>query len=417
MDRHTLSVPYDLVMKASSIPVVAMAAVVTIAASAFAVSTALGRRFRKLSVTKTPTAGQSETKSKAKPKTKSKAKSKKRSVGSKANSEFRFRPEDSVAEGVQRMATTQIDAAIHVLQHTDELGVVGSVHDFRKRCKKLRGILRMVRPQIGPDYRRDNVLLRDASRSLSSTRDAQVMVETIDSLIAHTDSHSVEAAEQVRTHLEANSLRAGDELEAHPELVEPAIEALAVVRSNVEHWPLESGGFELLAGGIVKVYGRGAKMMAICQNAAIDANLHVWRKRTKYLWYHMQMLRPTEPAVLKPFAKRLKGLSDILGDDHDLAVLTEMISATPSLFGGNKAVALVVTAARVRRDELQAEVFPLGEDIYVEDPAVFVSRIGAYWDAWHSPSTPSGPAASGRDRIAIGSGETQRCAASMTSPG
>ena len=53
-------------------------------------------------------------------------------------------------------------------------GSRATVHDVRKRCKKVRGLLRLVRPGLGPDYRRANADVRDAARELSSLRDAHV---------------------------------------------------------------------------------------------------------------------------------------------------------------------------------------------------------------------------------------------------
>jgi hypothetical protein len=68
-------------------------------------------------------------------------------------------------------------------------------------------------------------------------------------------------------------------------------------------------------------------------------------------------------------------LSDRLGDDHDLAILSawveENADAGPEFF----------EAVARRRNELQAEAFALGARVYAEKPKAFSARMGRLWNA------------------------------------
>jgi hypothetical protein len=44
----------------------------------------------------------------------------------------------------------------------------------------------------------------------------------------------------------------------------------------------------------------------------------------KDLWYDSRLLGETAPSILGPLARSLHALSELLGDDHDLAVLVKM---------------------------------------------------------------------------------------------
>ncbi len=57
------------------------------------------------------------------------------------------------------------------------------VHAFRKRCKKIRALLRLVRPSLGSRFRVENDRYRDMARRVAAVRDADVMVETFDNLL------------------------------------------------------------------------------------------------------------------------------------------------------------------------------------------------------------------------------------------
>ena len=49
--------------------------------------------------------------------------------------------------------------------------------------------------------------------------------------------------------------------------------------------------------------------------------LHELRKRAKDLWHAAQVVRPIAPKRMKKLARRAHRLSDLAGEDNDLAVL------------------------------------------------------------------------------------------------
>ena len=132
-----------------------------------------------------------------------------------------------------------------------------------------------------------------------------------------------------------------------------------------------------------KTYGRGQNGLHDSLQEPTDETLHDWRKRVKYTWYHVRLLRNAAPSVLKPLVGRFHDLSDVLGDDHDLAVLTQQLTADPADFGGDDAVAQAMAVIAYRRGDLQKRAARLGARLYVEPPDAFASRLVGYWLAWH----------------------------------
>jgi CHAD domain-containing protein len=82
----------------------------------------------------------------------------------------------SLQDGVRRIAVEQISAMLGEIDDAS-LGRDETVHQLRKRCKKLRGLVRLVRPGFEDD-RSENATFRDAARGLSALRDADVLIET-----------------------------------------------------------------------------------------------------------------------------------------------------------------------------------------------------------------------------------------------
>jgi hypothetical protein len=96
---------------------------------------------------------------------------------------YRLTDKESVQNGIRRVISEQIERALAELSD-EQLDRSLVIHQVRKRCKKIRGALRLVRD--GTDlYTADNARFRDAARRLSELRDADVMIETYDILTAH----------------------------------------------------------------------------------------------------------------------------------------------------------------------------------------------------------------------------------------
>ena len=96
---------------------------------------------------------------------------------------FRLKRRDNTVEdGMRRIALDQIDKAMRDATNTRP-NPGERIHQARKRCKKLRGLIRLCRPAFDT-YEVENAALRDAAGALSFLRDAEVLIATYDDLAA-----------------------------------------------------------------------------------------------------------------------------------------------------------------------------------------------------------------------------------------
>ncbi|HEX6711985.1 MAG TPA: hypothetical protein VF066_01325, partial [Thermoleophilaceae bacterium] len=78
-------------------------------------------------------------------------------------------------------------------------------------------------------------------------------------------------------------------------------------------------------------------------------------------------------------AKRAHRLSDLLGDDHDLAVLREHVAAAdPAVIQEPARTALLSVIDR-RRTSLQREALELGARVYGRGPKRFARAVERGW--------------------------------------
>jgi CHAD domain-containing protein len=296
---------------------------------------------------------------------------------------YRLKDDETVPDGIARIAYGRIDHAIDELRGKTKSSREEAVHEARKDLKKLRSLLRLVRGEIGDEvYQRENEGFREAGRRLSGVRDADVMIETLDSLAEHSKEMNAETVaglrQALREHRAALEGDGGGRKKARNEVVQ----TLRVTRERVEEWPLETDGFEALEDGLRREYRRGRRAYHAVLEDPSTENLHEWRKRVKDLWYHHTLLQCSWPELMDPLADQVHELSDLLGDDHDLAVLCEWAQTHPAAAGGMSGLEAFNEAARRRRSELQAEALVLGERLYGERPRAFLRRLGSYWQAW-----------------------------------
>ncbi|ASC71962.1 hypothetical protein XM38_029160 [Halomicronema hongdechloris C2206] len=298
---------------------------------------------------------------------------------------YRFKAQESIPTGIKRIADEQIESSIHRLTHEIEADRAEAIHSARKHFKKLRALVRLVRDEVGQvAYKRENIFFRDAGRELSDLRDAEVRIETLDNLIDHyQDSIVSDQFEGIRQVL-VDAYEATQKSEGPKQQEIAAIVSdLKLAQARIQAWDMQDE-WETLRGGLQRVYKRGHQdFFQTCEHSTPE-HLHEWRKRVKYLWYHLRILSPTWPETLKVMKDQAKDLSDLLGDDHDLAVLRAFIVDDPEAFADDEQLGMLLALIQLRQLELQNQAHFLGQRLYAEKPKAFSARMGVYWQAWRT---------------------------------
>jgi CHAD domain-containing protein len=290
---------------------------------------------------------------------------------------FKLKKKESAKKGIRRVAHDRAEDAVGLLRD-EEADPIEAVHEARKDLKKLRATLKLVRPLIGDKtYGRENARFRDAGRALSDVRDVQVRAQTIDALAKRFPDDPPPGGWWTLRALLVDDASGNGALESLREQVSDEIER---GDQAIEDWPLGANGFDLLGPGLKRAYSRGRRRFRDARKDPSDERLHEWRKRSKDLWYHLRLVRRAWPEVMTTTADEAHELSDRLGDDHDLVVLTaDLEDARPPL--SHEQLEHLRKLIGKRRKELQGEAFAYGERLFAEKPKRFVERIERYWDA------------------------------------
>lgn len=295
---------------------------------------------------------------------------------------YRLKRGESIPEGIRRIVHEETASALSELTHSAGKRRDEGIHEARKSIKKIRGLLRLMRPELGRVYRTENTRLGDVGRKLSEIRDATAIIEVFDGLIAkHQNGLQKNTLTPIRKGLEAGKR----EVEQQPgmgDAVKRATAALRSVQKRVAAWPLRQDGFRALAPGLEERYRRGRKAMAVAQKDGSAENYHEWRKRVKDHWYHVRLLESLWTEVMQAHEHSLHDLETWLGDDHNLVVLRAKLEEEPQKYGDDKAVRLFLALVKQEQKELREKSISLGERVYERKPRRFVQDIQKVWDAW-----------------------------------
>lgn len=292
---------------------------------------------------------------------------------------YRLQHAETLEEGVKRIVVELADEALGYLEEDDPDEIVEAVHETRKLCKKARGLARLVRPGLGGEYSTFNRQFRDAARELGPIRDPHALLGTFNDLASVPGLVNTRIARTVRRELENRSRQATSKILGEESgRIDRAADLIRSARARSEDWDLPDE-FEPIGGGVHKTYKRGRKRLAEATDTRDPHVFHEWRKRVKYLWYQVRLVRNSATSILRPLSNRLHDLSDALGDAHDLVVLQGDIHETGLDSHYKEVVTTVSTGMRVN---LEQRALSLGRRLYVESPGDFVDRLEDYWDVW-----------------------------------
>jgi CHAD domain-containing protein len=294
----------------------------------------------------------------------------------------RLRPDEAGTRGARRIARHRVESALEILGRKSPTDP--AVHAARKELKKARATLRLLRDVLGTStYKKENAALRDAARPLSELRDGEVLLDALSSLVEHGAPASQGPLGKFERVLSRRRGELRDSILEQPRPLKGACKILRAARSRWEHWHVGRHGWSVLGPGLRRTYSQGRRAFARAQDRGGDECLHEWRKQAQYFRNQLQLFEPLGSGRLGGLVQKTRVLVECLGDDHDLAVLSERAMAAREDFPSAAAHRAFIALIERRRAKLQDKALRVGGQVYEEPPAKFTARLGRHWRNWH----------------------------------
>lgn len=238
------------------------------------------------------------------------------------------------------------------------------VHRARQRLKRVRSILRALRPTLGVHASDVAGQLRDAGRLLAEARDTVAAAESARSLMAVADTEGA-GLERVVAMLDR-------EAESRAASFGEVVGLLAVAEREIADIDEVVDGDSLVRRAIDRAYRRGRTAMRRATFSLSTPDLHEWRKAAKDLSHLIRLARKRLPAPIAERASQLERLGETLGLDHDHAMLAERLALSPE---GDPALMQQLSLIAEHRVVLESEAFALGAKLYRQKPKKFRCQL------------------------------------------
>ncbi len=314
---------------------------------------------------------------------------------------------ERLSDGLMRMLLGQADLAIELLEGTrGERG--DAVHETRKAIKRMRALLRLLRDELGERrYRGESTTLRDVAARLSAARDSEVALATLDGLI---DRHPRKlgrgrGVRRLREQLQSEHEHARGRALGQAGARLDVLSELDAFRRRAATWELrETDSTALIEPGLRRLYRQGRRRYRRVADGRGERTraMHAWRKRVKDLRYAAELLQrrggggSEARERLRRLERRADALGETLGEDHDLAVLAELVRTRrrlprrdPDRVGKATATGLTKAISR-RRATLRRRALRSGGRLYRRGPGELAREVRLAYAGERALTRPSG---------------------------
>ncbi len=274
---------------------------------------------------------------------------------------------EDVATALLRLLRDDLNGALAELEGTGPRE--DRVHRVRQRLKRVRTLLRVLEPEFGDRVVDARSSVAGVARLLATARDADVAAASARAMAEATAAMDEDVGfDRVVKVLD-------DEAAIAHRKNTPLVEVkrrLAAIATTVAGFGTDFDGRKLFDAALRRAYQRGRRAMRQAETSLATPDLHRWRTEVKRLWHLVRLARRQLPGEGRRLANRLDRLGDLLGLDHDHAMLAEKLALSPA---GDPALLRQLSVIAERRRGLEAEAFELGARIYRRRPRAFARRV------------------------------------------
>ena len=290
---------------------------------------------------------------------------------------FSLSPDKRVSSEIRRIMLHQLEAATTELTSIGDPESDDAIHDARRRVKKVRAVIRLIRPDLDKAFRAVDKDLHDVNRLLAPIADGQGVIATLDELARR---HHKQLPTRVVASIRAGLIQLGaqtDRQASKDHVLQTSVATLRDERRRVKHWQLRTDGFRTLAPGLEANFRQAREAMLAAQSRPTISRYLKWRGLVKNHWFHVRLLESHCGHRLAADERRLEALDGVLGEYHNLALLREVLVHHGYVSHAETVRCLRAISGYQRL--LRQHAHPLGATIYRETPRDFVRRVKHLW--------------------------------------
>jgi CHAD domain-containing protein len=295
---------------------------------------------------------------------------------------FRLRPTESIADGLRRIAREELSS---ISTHLDGATPprADAIHEIRKSVKKTRAILHLVGADNGRGLAKSAKRLHAINCRLSALRDADVMLETLQTLRIK-DRGILNGRCFAHVHRRLSSHQQSVMKAARRKGTWQRVgQSVRKIRQDAKHWKPTHRQFGSLAASIRLAHRRGRTARAHARKSQRAADFHEWRKQIKALWYELRLVEGSGPRIRRDVTA-LHRAEAWLGNEHNVVVLCDELSKDVPQGHSRIDLDRVRLVGDRYQCELRTKALASTTRIYARAPREYVNSVRREWKKWQT---------------------------------
>jgi len=232
---------------------------------------------------------------------------------------FFLNPNESIDHAIKRISKQIAQNCQTINQNKEDLRGE-DIHQVRLCLKRMRSLLRLIKPEYSKLYAIQNKKIKMASSFLAPYRDHSIIRETLKNYLNTISDQNI--------HFEIKKLLEKLNLPFYTDIkimwaIAYANYQIEQTAQSITNFTFKQTGFDLIQTSLFDSYKKTYSLFnSVKQNHEI---FHEWRKNIKYFTYHIELIVPLNPSKLYPLYSKLKKTGSCLGESHDLFIVLEWI--------------------------------------------------------------------------------------------
>jgi CHAD domain-containing protein len=242
-----------------------------------------------------------------------------------------------------------------------------NVHQARQAFKRIRAVLRLVKPCSRYVYRVENAFFRDLGRNLAYARDTEAVIEALGLLETRISGPlAQESLRMLQVGLEQRAARERDcGIHDLPGRVRSACDALAQADKRLRDLPIGNLRRRDFRRGVAHTLERCAAGFDLARHSESPEDFHAWRKQVKYAYHLTRLMQQIMPRWANKCGNALGTLAGVLGHYHDLVMLEALLRNQADELNVDVHLRSMQKAVRNAKAELAAEALVLGRQTVI----------------------------------------------------
>jgi CHAD domain-containing protein len=260
----------------------------------------------------------------------------------------------------------QINIAIKLL-HDSQLDEKIKVRELRRNIKNVRSIFKLFKPIIAEtEFHYIDKSIGNINRSLTLQREAFVNLKTyflIEKLLA--GNISVETNTRIIIELTNQfNVAYSNNDNAFDKIILNLSFQLSKLREKIKLLPAKEFSENILHLALEKSFSKTVRLYSDSKSSLKTNILHKWKISNKYLCTQIQFAQSFYENQFDKLIDELEIITDLLGKDHDLAVLHDVINRNIVEKIGKKELIVIQQVIDGARRKIQKEAFIKGNSLF-----------------------------------------------------